>query len=121
MKHFKMWFVIPMYWIIFVIYTVFLDQISLCFYHRDIHDITQYIDGRVKYDYGPCCLSITIFFVLLILGITLVIMNAVKKTSKHVKMKAISVAGILVLSFVVQFFMFLSHFSIYFLFGIVLP
>lgn len=121
MEKSKFWITIPIYWIAFVIYNIFLEPISSCF---RFYDITK---GSGKYHYGACSFSITISLVLLVLGIVYV-MKGVAKDSylkedyywKKARKRGMIVISILVLSFVVQFFYYLNHFSYYYLFGIVL-
>ena len=114
MKKSKLWVPIPIYWIAFSIYNVFLDQISLYFPY-------DFIVGSDKYHYGACSFSITISFVLLILEIVYIVTKAIKeKFLKNSKKNVAIVVGILVFSFIVQFFYYLNHFSYYYLFGIVL-
>ena len=114
MKKSKVWITIPIYWILFLIYSMFLDRIWLCF------PIGDFIEGSDEYHYGPCSFSITVSFVLLVLGLIYVAMSRKReKDLKGSKRIRIVVIGALVLSFVLQFFFFLSHFSYFYLFGIV--
>lgn len=121
MEKSKFWITIPIYWIVFLVYNIFLEPISSCFSFDD------FIVGSPKYHYGPCSFSITISLVLLILGIVYV-MKGIAKDSylkedyywKKARKRGMIVISILVLSFAAQFFYYLNHFSYYYLFGIVL-
>ena len=111
MKKNKLWITIPINWVIFLIYSFFLDAILPWFPYGD------FVEGSSKYHYGPCSFSITISLVLLILGIAYVVKNGFRKNTKK---EATIVTVVLVLSFLVQFFFYLSHFSYFYLFGIVM-
>lgn len=115
MKKSKAWIAIPLYWILFFIYSMFLVEIRLCF------PLGDFIEGSNEYHYGACSFSVTVSFVLLILGIIYVVVCGRKENSlKEGKRKKWIVIGALVLSFVMQFFFYLSHFSYFHLFGIVM-
>ena len=115
MKKSKVWLVIPIYWLVFVIYSMFLDSILIYFPFCD------FIEGSDEYHYGPCSFSVTVSFVLLILGIICVVVCGRKEKSlKRGKRKKWIITGALMLSFVMQFFFYLSHFSYFHLFGIVM-
>ena len=115
MKKRKVWLAIPLYWIAFVIYSLFLDSILIYF------PLADFIEGSDEYHYGPCSFSVTVSFVLLILAIIFVVVCGRKEKSLKVgkRTKWITI-GVLVLSFVMQFFLYLSHFSYFHLFGIVM-
>ena len=75
MKKSKVWLVIPIYWIAFVIYSMFLDSILIyC-------PLGDFIEGSDEYHYGPCSFSVTVSFVLLILGIICVVVCGRKEKS----------------------------------------
>lgn len=115
MKKSKVWIVIPFYWIAFVIYSMFLDSILIYF------PLGDFIEGSNEYHYGPCSFSVTVSFVLLILGIIYVVVCGRKENIlKEGKRKKWILIGTLVFSFVMQFFFYLSHFSYFHLFGIVM-
>lgn len=111
MKKRKVWLTIPIYWFLFLLYSLTLDSILPWFRYCD------FIEGSNRYHYGPCSFSITISLILLILGIVYVWK---KKSSGIGKKYATIVIGILIFSFVLQIFYYLNHFSYFYLFGIVL-
>ena len=114
MKKSRVWLVIPTYWILFIIYSMFLIPIRRCF------PLGDFIVGSGEYHYGACSFSITVSFVLLIFGLLYVVMRGRKERNQKVSKKVAGIViGALILSFVIQFFFYLSYFSIFFLFGIV--
>jgi len=115
MKKCKAWIAIPLYWIAFLINSMFLDSILIYF------PLGDFIEGSNEYHYGPCSFSVTVSFVLLIMGIIYVVVCGKKEKSlKEGKRKKWILIGTLVFSFVMQFFFYLSHFSYFHLFGIVM-
>lgn len=115
MKKNKFWAVILIYWIAFVVYNIFLEPISSLF---PFYDFTE---GSGKYHYGACSFSITVSFVLLVIAIIDVIRKIKKyELMKENRNKVAVVVGVLVISFAIQFFYYLSHFSYFYLFGIVM-
>ena len=111
MKKRKVWLTIPIYWCFFFLYSLTLDSILPWFPYSD------FVVGSNRYHYGPCSFSITISLILLILGIVYV---RKKKTPETGKKQVMVVIGVLILSFVLQIFYYLNHFSYFYLFGIVL-
>lgn len=108
MKSSKIWITIPLYWIAFLIYYMFLGKILIFF------PLFDFIYGSNEYHYGPCSFSITVSLVLMIFGVIFVVRD--KKEQKCSKRKKGIVIGTLVLSFVMQFFYYLSYFSYFHLF-----
>ena len=114
MRRSRVWLVIPIYWVLFIIYSMFLVPIRRCFPYGD------FIVGSGEYHYGACSFSVTVSFVLLILGLLYVGMRGRKQKNLERNKKKIGIVmGALILSFVMQFFFYLSYFGIFFLFGIV--
>lgn len=114
MKKSRVWLIIPIYWIVFIVYSMFLVPIRRCFPYGD------FIEGSGEYHYGACSFSITVSFMFLIISLLYIVMKS-KKEKKHkanIKRTGI-IGGALILSFVIQFFFYLSYFGIYYLFGIV--
>ena len=106
---------ILIYWIAFVLYNICLEPISSLF---PFYDFTE---GSGEYHYGACSFSITVSFLLLVFAIIGVIKKTRKdKLLKENRGKVAVVVGVLVFSFVVQFFYYLSDFSYFYLFGIVM-
>jgi len=111
MRKSRVWIVVPIYWILFIIYSLFLDQIRLWF------PLGDFIVGSDAYHYGPCSFSVTISLVLLILGIVCAVAKRTKeKGTKGSRRTTGIVIGALVLSFVIQFFFYLNYFGLFYLF-----
>lgn len=111
MKKSKVWLTIPIYWCLFLLYSLTLDSILLWFPYSD------FVEGSNQYHYGPCSFSITISLILLIAGIVYVRKKMLSETGKK---QAMIVIGVQIFSFVLQVFYYLNHFSYFYLFGIVL-
>ena len=113
MKRVKLWIAILICWIQFLIVFILSDYISSLFIYPDI----TLHDGA--YHYGICSFSITVALVFMVLGILYVILVALKNIDqKYMKAKSLLTIGILVFSFVIQFFFYLSWWGYYYLFGI---
>lgn len=114
MKKSRVWLVIPVYWILFFVYSLFLDFIWAHF------PVDDFVVGSDAYHYGPCSFSVTVSLVLLILGIVYTVTRRIKEKGVNGSKRTTGIViGALILSFVIQFFFYLSYFSIFFLFGIV--
>ena len=107
MKKRKVWLAIPLYWIAFVIYSLFLDSIWIKF------PVSDFIEGSDEYHYGPCSFSVTVSFVLMLLAIfyVYVIRQKEKKIYGNKGNIGIMVAG-LIWSFIIQVYFLLYYFSL---------
>ena len=108
MKKRRVWLAIPIYWILFIIYIIFLDQIRLCFPFGD------FIVGSDEYHYGPCSFSATVSLILLILGVVYIVTRrTIEKGVKGSKRTTGIVMGALILSFAIQIFFYLHYFGLF--------
>lgn len=106
MKKSKAWIAIPLYWIAFVVYSMFLDSIWINFPTSD------FIEGSDEYHYGPCSFSITVSFILMLLAVyyVYVIRRKTKLYGNRGKI-GIMVVG-LIWSFIIQVYFLLYYFSL---------
>lgn len=110
----KLWFVIPLYWVIWFVYGCFLPKITSRFSYYD------FTEGSSEYHFGACSFSITLSLAVMLILLIYVILVS-KRNVAIQKWKTICVALGLAFSFALQIFIFLDHFSYFYLLGKSIP
>lgn len=110
----KLWFVIPLYWVIWFVYGCFLPKITSRFKYYD------FTEGSSEYHFGACSFSITLSLAVMVILLVYVILIS-KKNEAIQRWKTICVSLGLVLCFALQLFIFLDHFSYFYLLGKPIP
>lgn len=113
------WLVVLGYWSAFLGYGSFVHELTFKFSNFDFN-----LDDN-QYHFGPCSFSITVFLILLILGLLLlryIEANFCIDPDLEGKKGSWTAAGIgLLVSFIVTVFVLLDYYSIFFLFGKSIP
>ena len=102
----KLWFVIPLYWVIWFVYGCFLPKITSRFKYYD------FTEGSSEYHFGACSFSITLSLVVMLILLIYVIVVS-KRNAAIQKGKTICVALGLAFSFALQVFIFWIIFHIF--------
>lgn len=109
----KQWLVIPLYWVGFVIYGSFLHRLVPLFPYYD------FTEGSGEYHFGPCSFSIALALLVMILAILFIAISG--RSKKMHPAGKVLVITVMVLSFAAQMFIYLDHFSYFYLFGHPIP